>query len=95
MTFWVEFELFEKALPGSVKLKFSRTGGAKDNQGQGDAVAATAERIVTFGTAFEAAGVHVVQLNALSGVTTGSYPRRSGIYRKCGSPGRSYRRHGV
>ena len=46
VTLWVEFELFEKALPGSVKLKFSRTGGAKDNQVK--IVAATAERVLTF-----------------------------------------------
>ena len=74
VNFWIEFELLEKALPGSVKIKFSRTGGRKDNQGQDDSVDATAERVITFGTAFEAPGVHIVQLNALQLVDNGTYP---------------------
>ena len=62
--FWLEFELFEKAFPGTVTLTFERTGGVLD----------TAGRVITFGTNFESAGVHVMQLDRMVFINQTRYP---------------------
>jgi hypothetical protein len=67
-SFWLEFELFEKAYPGTVTLTFERTGGVLDS----------AARVVSFGTNFEAAGSHIMQFVRMVYVNQSRYPTEFG-----------------
>ena len=69
IVFYFDVEVLEKALPGTVQMEITRTGGNTDS----------ASRIITFSSIFELAGRHSILLTNLADMNLTAYPQITSI----------------